>query len=159
MPPTKPKYKSARSLAKALGTHHSNLPIWADKYPEARAFGLDREKWEQLMLEKRLGEGNVISPDREHSLARAAEYRANLLEIEQQRARGEIVAVSDLEARDRRVALAQRTALFEILTTELPAKSAGKDAGEIRLLNREAANRICAIMQQKLNEWVVSHEE
>ena len=131
-------------LRKDAAAPKSNDPnewdVWLDKHPEV---GLA---------------GNRVSEDREHWLTKQAEHRARLLEIERLKADGEVVMKSDLDARDARVALAQRTALYEILTTELPVKSEGKTAVEIRGLNRDAADRVCLIMQQKLNEWARADE-
>ena len=131
-------------LRRENGAPESNDPdewdIWLDKHPEV---GLA---------------GNRVSKDREHWLTEQAEHRARLLQIERQRADGDVVMKADLDARDQRVALAQRTALYEILTNELPVKSEGKTAVEIRALNRDAADRVCLLMQQKLNDWARADE-
>ncbi len=156
---TKP-INSDRSLAAALGVTHPTIGNTRKRFPETCPKGYDVDEWRRFFDENGIGEGNVVSKDREHWLTQQAEYRAKLLAIEHQKAEGAIVYKSDLDARDVRIAIAQKSALYEILTTELPVKSEGKTAVEIRALNRDAADRVCSVMQQRLAEWSeVENEE
>jgi hypothetical protein len=140
------------SLAEATGFSARAFRDWR-KLPGAPKEP-DREKWIAFIEEHQLGVvGNKVSADREHWLTQQAEFRAKLLEIEHKQAEGKIVYKSDLDARDMRIAAAQKTALYDILTGELPVKSEGKSASEIRALNREAADRVCEVMQARLAEW------
>jgi hypothetical protein len=150
--------KTWEALATALKTTTKSIRAWR-RLPGAPK-GHDIESWNAFIEENGLGEvGNRVSQDREHWLTQQAEYRAKLLEIEHKKALGEIVLKADLDARDVRVAAAQKAALYEILTTELPVKSEGKSAVEIRVLNREAADRVCVIMQERLNDWATATDE
>lgn len=129
------------------------------KLPGAPA-GPELEAWVKFIEDNQLGNvGNRVSEDREHWLTQQAEFRAKLLEIEHKKVLGEIVMKADLDARDVRIASAQKAALYEILTTELPVKSEGKSAVEIRALNREAADRVCVLMQERLGEWATAQDD
>lgn len=139
---------------------HPTIGDWRKKFPLLVPIGYDLTEWGRFVDENGLAQGgNRVSKDREHWLTQQAEYRAKLLEIEHQKALGEIVMKADLDARDVRIAMAQKTALYEILTTELPVKAEGKSAVEIRALNREAADRVCVVMQERLADWSVKADE
>jgi hypothetical protein len=147
-----------KAVYEATGFSHTAVREWR-KLPGAPE-GPDPVAWVKFIDDNQLGNaGNRVSADREHWLTEQAQYRAKLLEIEHKRAVGEIVMKVDLDARDARIAGAQKAALYEILTTELPVKSEGKSAGEIRVLNREAADRICVIMQERLSDWATKEDE
>lgn len=156
---TKP-ISSDRGLARALGVSPTTIADWRDKFPTDHPKAYDVEEWKKFVEEQGLGiAGNRVSEDREHWLTQQAEFKAKLLEIEHKKATGEIVLKADLDARDTRIAMAQKAALYEILTTELPVKSEGKTVVEIRALNREASDRVCVIMQDRLAEWAVKEDE
>jgi hypothetical protein len=157
MPEAKPTWTS---LAEHTGLSTTTLRTLRDGFGAPKTPDPDEwDKWLSDHPEHGIG-GNRVSKDREHWLTQQAEYRAKLLAIEHQKAEGAIVYKSDLDARDVRIAIAQKSALYEILTTELPVKSEGKTALEIRALNRDAADRVCAVMQQRLAEWSeVENEE
>lgn len=150
---------SDRGLARALGVTHPTIADWRAKFNGSVPQDYDLVAWRAFVEENGLAEGNRVSKDREHWLTQQAEYRAKLLEIEHKKALGEIVMKTDLDARDVKIAVAQKAALYEILTTELPVKSEGKGAVEIRALNREAADRVCVIMQERLTDWATKEDE
>jgi len=150
--------KTWKAVYEATGFSHMAFREWR-KLPGAPNEP-DLEAWAKFIEDNQLGNaGNRVSEDREHWLTQQAEFRAKLLEIEHKKATGEIVMKEDLDARDVRIASAQRAALYEILTTELPVKSEGKSAVEIRALNREAADRVCVLMQDRLGEWAVAQDD
>jgi len=150
--------KTWSAVAKALEISTVALRTWR-AMPGAPAEP-DIEAWKQFKDENGLGEvGNRVSEDREHWLTQQAEYRAKLLEIEHRKAVGEIVMRADLTARDDRIAMAQKQMLYDVLTTELPVLSEGKSAADIRILNRDAADRVCRVMQEKLNDWATVQDE
>lgn len=74
------------------------------------------------------------------------------LKLEQTKKR--LVDVDIIERVHQRVGLRSRAMLVTILEDELPAKSAGRDAAEIRALNREAGDRVCLAMSTGLAQWV-----
>lgn len=150
---------SDRALARALGVTHPTIADWRAKFTNEVPSDYDLDAWRAFVESNGLAEGNRVSKDREHWLTQQAEYRAKLLEIEHKKAQGEIVLKADLDARDVRIASGQKTLLYELLTTELPIKSEGKTAGEIRALNREAVDRVCALMQERLSDWAVAENE
>lgn len=151
---------SARSLGKALGVTHHTISAWREKFGDLAPKTYDVAEWQRFIEEQGLGgANNRVSGDREFWLTKASEHRAKLLELEEKRKKRETVLKADLDARDMRVATAQKQALYEILTGELPVKCEGKSALEIRVMNREAADRICVVMQERLNEWVESDDE
>ena len=157
---TKPP-NSDRSLAKALGVTHTTIGDWRSKFPGLTPKDYDVTAWQSFMDENGLGgTGNQVSGDREHWLTKQAEYRAKLLEMEEAKERGETISKAELDKRDQRIASAQKAMLYELMTTELPIKSEGKSAVEIRILNRDAADRICQAMQERLGDWAGGdHEE
>ena len=122
--------------------------------------GPDHAAWVKFIEDNQLGNvGNRVSEDREHWLTQQAEFRAKLLEIEHKKAQGEIVMKADLDARDIRIATAQKALLYELLTNELPVKCEGKTAGEIRAMNSVAVDRVCVLMQERLSDWAASPDE
>lgn len=145
-------------MQEALGFSETAIKTWRG-LPGAPTEP-DKAAWLEFIEANGLGVGgNRVSEDREHWLTQQAEYRAKLLKIEHQKADGEIVMKTDLDKRDQRIASRQKAALYEALTGELPVRAEGKTATEIREMNREAADRICQIMQRGLVEWTEAANE
>ena len=156
---TKP-ISSDRGLARAIGVSPTTIADWRDKFPTDHPKGYDVGEWQKFMEEQGLGmAGNRVSEDREHWLTQQAEYKAKLLEIDHKKAVGDIVMKTELDLRDVKIAMAQKSALYDVFTTELPVKSEGKTAAEIRAMNRNACDRVCAIMQERLGEWATKPDE
>lgn len=76
-----------------------------------------------------------------------------ILRLKRQREERSVVSVAAVNDSALRIATQQRQLLYELLVNELPAKTEGRTLAERRLLHREAADRICGMMQN-LNDFL-----
>jgi hypothetical protein len=68
-------------------------------------------------------------------------------------AEGRLVLKADLDARDLYIATRQKAALIAALESELPARLAGLDPAQIRLILRGVIDQICDLMQELLEDY------
>jgi hypothetical protein len=144
---------SDRALAKALGVTHTTIAVWRQKFagdvPESR----DLAAWKAFVEEQGLGTANNrASKDREHWLTRSAAARARLLEMEEERQRGETIRRADVDAVHLHVATRQRTILIQHLETELAPKLEGLSASAMRPVLRQTVDAICDVMSELAGE-------
>lgn len=76
-----------------------------------------------------------------------------ILRLKRHREERSVVSVNAVNDSALRVATQQRQLLYEVLVNELPAKTEGRSLAERRVMHREAADRICAMMQN-LNDFI-----
>lgn len=139
--------KTDASLAAALGITTKTLRSWREKYGDAAPTGRDLASWKAFVEQEGLGgASNRVSRGREHWLTRSAAARARLLELEEERVRGETVKRVDVDRLHLTIASRQRTLLIQHLETELPPKLDGLPAAEMRVHLRATVDAICEVM-------------
>lgn len=154
MPSATKPITSDRALARALRISHTAISGWRQKFGALAPRGHDVEEWRGFMLENGLGvAGNRVSKDREHWLTRAAEFRAKLLELEEQRVRGEIITRAEVNRLHLHVATSARSLLLQALETELPVRCDGLSAAAMRPIMRETVDRVIERLAPLVEEF------
>lgn len=138
---------SDRALAKALGVTHASISAWRQKFAGEAPAGHDVAAWKAFIEEQGLGvANNRVSKDREHWLTRGAAARARLLELEEQRLRGETIRRADVDGVHLLIASRARGLLIQHLETELAPKLEGLSAADMRPVLRQTVDAVCDVM-------------
>lgn len=64
-----------------------------------------------------------------------------------------MIAVKEVDALLLHIATLQKTILYQALEREMPAKGAGRSAGELTALGRGLADRLCEIFAEEETKW------
>lgn len=139
-------------LGKTLGVSDKSLFLWR-KMEGAPQLPVEDE-WRAYIDEKELGiSGNKTSKGREHWLTLKAKNETTLQSIKIAKEKGQAVSIESVDTLLSRVALSQKTLLYDLLENQMPHRLTGKTSAEIRKILRKAADDVCAIMQTNEAKW------
>ncbi len=139
-------------LAIRLSVSRVSLTEWR-KLPDAPDVP-DLERWLAFIELMGLGNvGNRVSESREELLKANLTKKNRLLDLQIAKEEKTVVDRSEVDTLLMHISTLAKTTLYPALERELPPRAEGKTAGEITLVGREIADRICEQMARDIEVW------